>query len=316
MTLHQLKLLCALARHRSLTRVGEELFLSQPAVTLQLQALQREAGVALYERLGKTLHLTDAGQTLARYAQRILALVEEAESAVQALHQSNGGRVRVGASNTPGIYLLPPLLSGFHREYPTVHLTIEVANTQLIAEKILRNELDLGVVGGALDRRELTIVPWMIDTLVLVVSVDHPWAQKKVVSPEELQTEQLLGRELGSATRQTYEQAFLQRGLTLPQTIEIGGVEAIKRAVEAGLGVAILSTYSVAREVEDGRVAIVSFKDFPISRPLSVIYHKDKALTAPMRELLRRLERVAQSERTGRRRSRTGQPASRVSTGA
>ena len=115
MTLHQLRLLRALAKHRSLTQAGAEMLLSQPAVTLQLKELQKELGTPLYERLGNTLHLTDAGHTLEHYAQRILALVEEAEVAVRTLQQGYGGRIRVGASNTPGIYILPPLLSAFRR---------------------------------------------------------------------------------------------------------------------------------------------------------------------------------------------------------
>ena len=304
MTLHQLRLLCAVARHRSLTRAGEELLLSQPAVTMQLKELQKELGAALYERLGKTLHLTTAGDILERYARRILALVEEAEAAVHALQRDNGGRVRVGASNTPGIYLLPPLLSAFCREFPAVELAITIGNTQTIAEKILHNELDLGVVGESLHRAELTIMPWVTDTLVLAVSAHHPWATRKTVAPEEMLTERLLGREPGSATRKTYEQAFLQRGLTLPKTIEIGGIEAIKRAVEADLGVAILSAYSVAREAKEGRVATLALKGLPITRPLSVVHHKDKTLTPPMQELLRRLHQVSGRGRAGLRKSR------------
>jgi len=296
MTLHQLRLLCALAKCRSLTRVGEELFLSQPAVTLQLKELQKEVGTALYERLGKTLYLTDAGLMLEHHAQRILALVEEAASAIRTLQKGDGGRIRVGASNTPGIYLLPPLLSAFRRDFPTVELTVEVGNTQAIVEKIVRNELDLGVIGGSLRREDLMVVPWMIDALVLVVSTRHAWAKRKVVTLKQLLTEPILSREQGSATRETYEKAFLQRGLTLPRTIEVGGIEAIKRSVEAGLGVAILSAHSVAREVQEGKVATLSLRGLSITRQLSVVHHKDKARTSLMQELLKRLNQVAKHD--------------------
>ncbi|MGH7966661.1 MAG: LysR substrate-binding domain-containing protein [Candidatus Binatia bacterium] len=289
MTLHQLKLLCALAKHRNLTRAGEELFLSQPAVTLQLKELQKEVGAALYERLGKTLYLTDAGLALERYAQRILALVEEATAAVQVLQKGDGGRIRVGASNTPGIYLLPPLLSAFRRDFPAVELTVEVANTQTIEEKIRRNELDLGIVGGCIHCADLTMLPWMIDTLVLTVGMKHLWAKRRTVAPQELETQSLLGREQGSATRETYENAFLQHHFPLPRTAEMGGIEAIKRAVEAGLGVAMLSAYSVAREVKEKRLATLSLKGLHVTRSLSVVHHKDKTLTPPMRAFLKRL---------------------------
>jgi DNA-binding transcriptional LysR family regulator len=290
MTLHQLRLLRALAKHRNITQAGAEMLLSQPAVTLQLKELQKEFGTPVYERLGNTLHLTDAGYTLEHYAQRILALVDEAEEAVRTLQQGYGGRIRVGASNTPGIYLLPPLLSAFGRRCPAIELRIEVGNTKGIAEKIVRNELDLGIVGGSLPHKELMLTPWMTDVLILAVSASHPWAKRKTLAPEELLTEQLLGREAGSATRETYEQAFVKNGLVLPQTIEIGGGEAIKRAVESGLGVAILSAHSVAREREEGRIVALSLKGMAITRPLNIIYHKDKMLTAPMQELLHQLQ--------------------------
>ena len=290
MTLHQLRLLRALAKHRNITQAGAEMLLSQPAVTLQLKELQKELGTPLYERLGNRLHLTDAGHTLEHYAQRILALVDEAEEAVRLLQQGYGGRIRVGASNTPGIYLLPPLLSAFRRRCPAVELHIEVSNTKDIAEKILRNELDLGIIGGSSPHKELILTPWMTDVLILAVSASHRWAKRKTLAPKELLTEQLLGREAGSATRQTYEQAFVKDGLVLPQPIEIGGGEAIKRAVEAGLGVAILSAYSVAREVKEGRIMALSLKGMAITRPLNIICHKEKTLTVPMQELLRQLQ--------------------------
>src|SRR5262249_23944102 len=151
---------------------------------------------------------TEAGYMVEGYARRILALIEEAEAAVHTLQKGTGCRLRVGASNTPGIYLLPPVLSAFHREFPDVILTVEVGNTRTIEEKILRNELDLGVVGGLPRRAELRVIPWVSDTLVLVVEAHHRWAKRKIITPKELLSEPLLGRERGSATRETYEQAF------------------------------------------------------------------------------------------------------------
>ncbi len=290
MTLHQLKLLRALAEHRSLTQAGTTLLRSQPAVSLQLKELQKELGAVLYERFGNTLHLTDAGRSLEQYARRILALVEEAEAAVHAQQEGRGGRIRIGASTTPGIYLLPPLLSAFRQTRPTLALTLEVGNTNTITEKLLHNELDLGVVGGTLASEALTVIPWQTDTLVLTVGTDHPWAKRKTIRPKELQTQPILGRERGSATRETYERAFVQHGLTLPRTIEIGEAEAIKRAVEAGLGIALMSASSVAREVQDGRITTLRLKGLPITRPLNIVHHKDKTLTTPLQELYRQLK--------------------------
>lgn len=290
MTLHQLKLLCAVAEHRSLTQAGTALLRSQPAVSLQLKELQKELGAVLYERFGNTLHLTDAGRSLEQYARRILALVEEAQVAIHAQHEGRGGRIRIGASTTPGIYLLPLILSVFRQTHPTLALTLEVGNTNTIAEKLLHNELDLGVVGGTLASEALTVIPWQTDTLVLTVGRGHAWTKRKTIHPKELHTQPILGRERGSATRETYERAFVQHGLALPRTIEIGEGEAIKRAVEAGLGIAIMSASSVAREVQDGRIMTLRLKGMPITRPLNIVHHKDKTLTTPLQELLRQLK--------------------------
>ena len=290
MTLHQLKLLCALAEHRSLTQAGTALLRSQPAVSLQLKELQKELGAVLYERFGHALHLTDAGRSLEQYARRILALVEEAEAAVHAQQEGRGGRIRIGASTTPGIYLLPLILSAFRQTHPTLALTLEVGNTNTITEKLLHNELDLGVVGGTLASEALTVIPWQTDTLVLTVGRGHTWTKRKTIHPKELHTQPILGRERGSATRETYERVFVQHGLALPRTIEMGEGEAIKRAVEAGLGIAIMSASSVAREVQDGRIITLRLKGLPITRPLNIVHHKDKTLTTPLQELLRQLK--------------------------
>ena len=135
--------------------------------------------------------------------------------------------------------------------------------------------------------KALTVIPWQTDTLALTVGPGHPWAKRKTICPKEFPTQPILGRERGSATRETYERAFVQHGLALPRTIEIGEAEAIKRAVEAGLGIALMSASSVAREVQDGRITTLRLKGLPISRPLNIVRHKDKTLITFLQELLR-----------------------------
>jgi len=270
MTLRQLATFRALKRMGTLSGAGRELRLSQPAVSLQMKELRAEIGVELFRIRGKRLELTDAGEELARYAERILGLVEDAPKAARA-QANRAGRVRVAASSTPGVSLLPDLIARYRTKKPDVLVTLTVTNTEDVEEKIRRAEVDLGVVGGRLASADLHVEPWWRDEIVLVVSPSHPFAGRRNVPPLALGGELLLSREHGSATRTTYEAAFLSAGLPLPQTHVVGDTEAIKRAVGAGMGIALLSRFSVAEEAKSGRLATLRVEGIPLARPLHLL---------------------------------------------
>ena len=285
MTLRQLTTLRALKRSGSLSAAGRGLGLSQPAVSLQMKELRANVGVELFRIRGKRLELTEPGEELARYAERILALVEEAPEAARAKAR-HGGLVRIAASSTPGVSLLPDLVARYRRRHPEVLITLTVTNTEDVEQKIRRAEVDLGVVGGRLGSGDLRVQPWWEDELVLVAARSHRLARQRTVAPSDLSAELLLSREHGSATRTTYEAAFLAAGLPLPQTHVVGDAEAIKRAVAAGMGISFLSRYSVAEEVKSKRLAILRVKGVSLVRPLHLLLPSERETSAAVTDFV------------------------------
>jgi LysR family transcriptional regulator, low CO2-responsive transcriptional regulator len=286
MTLRQLTTLRTLERAGSLSAAGRELGLSQPAVSLQMKELRAEVGVELFRAQGKRLELTEAGEALARYADRILGLVEEAPAAARA-RARRGGLVRVAASSTPGVSLLPNLIARYRRSHPDVLVTLTVTNTEDVEQRIRRAEVDLGVVGGRLGSGDLRVEPWGSDELVLVVSRSHRLAGRRTVAPSDLSAELLLSREHGSATRTTYEAIFLAAGLPLPPSHVVGDAEAIKRAVAAGMGVSFLSRHSVRDEVESKRLAALRVKGISLVRPLHLLLGSERDASTAVRDFVR-----------------------------
>ena len=169
MNSHQLRVFASVAAHRSYTRAADELALTQPAVSIQVRALEISVGVRLFEQLGKKTHLTEAGQTLLPYAKQVLGLMGEARGALEALSGLAGGWIRLGASTTIGIYLLPSSLRTFKERYPDVKVSLRIANTRQIEEGIALNELDLGFVGERPTAKDLFVRPYQSDELVLIV---------------------------------------------------------------------------------------------------------------------------------------------------
>jgi DNA-binding transcriptional LysR family regulator len=286
MTLRQLTTLRALDRTGSLSAAGRQLGLSQPAVSLQMKELRAEIGVDLFRARGRRLELTEAGGELVRYAERILALAEEAPEAARAKAR-RGGLVRVAASSTPGVSLLPDLIARYRRSKPDVRVTLTVTNTEDVEQKIRRAEVDLGVVGGRLGSGDLRVEPWWSDELVLVVSPSHRLARRRTVAPSDLSGELLLSREHGSATRTTYEAVFLAAGLPLPPSHVVGDGEAIKRAVAAGMGISFLSRHSVREEVESKRLTALRVKGVSLVRPLHLLLGSERDASTAVRDFVR-----------------------------
>lgn len=269
----------AVASHMSFSRAAEELSISQPGVTFHVKALEREYGTPLFERVGRRLYLTDAGNTLIAYVQRAALMEEEARVALEELKGLQSGLLVVGASATIGIYLLPEVLGEFRNRHPGIKVSLRVGNKRHTIERLLHNELDFGLVASPIAEPLLVAEPYLDDELVVIVSPVHRFAREGVVYPGELRRETFLVREQGSGTQELMEERLGQLGIEPADTMQLGSTEAIKQAVSANLGISIASRYSVEAEMSSGRLCAAKVPTLKMQRRLLLLHHKDKRLT-------------------------------------
>jgi DNA-binding transcriptional LysR family regulator len=259
----------AVASEGSVSRAAERLMVSQPAVSKQLRQLERSLGGPLFDRLPKGVRPTAAGELLAGYARRIFALEAEAELALAELRGLRRGTLSVGASTTIAVYLLPEIFVRYRRAYPDVCMHMEVANSEVIRRRLVEGAIDVGLTEGIVEGDELDSTVFLRDELVPIAAPDHPLARRKrPVSAAKLCREPFVVRETGSGTKSVVERALAERGLSVTPIMSLGSTEAIKRAVAAGIGVAIVSRLTVQQELQLGRLAVLRVPDLPIDRPL------------------------------------------------
>jgi len=279
--LQNLRVFLKVAELEHVTRAAEELNLSQPAVTKTIQSLEHEVHLELIERQGRHIVLTHAGRVLQRHAQQLFALEREMEEELAALRDVEGGEVTLAANTTAGVYLLPPIVARFREHYPHVTLNIEIQNSSEIIDGTLNWRLDFGLVEGdpatlpaALNARIFTH-----DRLILVVAPAHPWADAKLLTPEDLGQEALLLREQGSAIREVVEQTAAQYGVYIRPLLTLTDNEAIKQMVMSGVGAAIVSFLTVKRELASGDLVHVPIAGLDLQPQLSLIQRADKQLS-------------------------------------
>jgi DNA-binding transcriptional LysR family regulator len=305
-TLRQLEVFLAVARAGSFRAAAETLHLSQPALSQHVAELERELGARLLDRLGRRVALTEAGRVLEDHARRVFATLASARENVAELEGLKQGSLFIGASTTPGIYVLPRLAARFQELYPGITLRVRIANSAAIEEQIHANELDLGVVGGhGVRPSEECLSAGVSDELVLVVPPGHTWARRREIGVELLAAERLLIREEGSATRQVTERALELAGARIGLTMELGHTEAIKQAVMAGLGVAFLSIHAIRVELETRRLSALRLRGHRVRRHFHVIHNEARTLGASARAFVKLLERAGSSDRAGAVRAKT-----------
>jgi LysR family transcriptional regulator, low CO2-responsive transcriptional regulator len=280
MNLQQLRTFRVVAQQRSYSRAAQLLYLSQPGVSLQVRALEQSIGMALFERFGRQLRLTEAGVALLEYADRILSLVDESQQALEELGNARRGIVRVAASTTAGIYIVPRALGGFHRQNPGVRLTLDVVNRFTVAERLLRDEVDVAVMGLIEDAHDLQVEPFLPNELVVIASPRHPLAQRKQIPVADLVGETLLLREQGSGTRTDIERMFAKGQLVMRLGMELRSSGAIKQAVAADLGIAIIPMHAIELELLAKRLVALNVEGFPIRRDWSIARRAGRRLSA------------------------------------
>lgn len=285
LTLVQLTTFARLAERGSYTRVAEDLYLTQPAVTQQIHALERHFDVALVDVVGRKPYLTDAGLFLATRARDVLASVEVVEREMKEFAALDKGELHFGATLTVGAYVVPALLARFSQLYPRLTLSVAIENTKAMAERVRGGVLPLALVEGPLPEPDpdLDIVPFQDDRLVLAAPPDHPFAARERVTPAELVQTPMIWRERGSGTRLLAEQALRDANVSPRFTLELPSGEGIARAVESGLGVSLISVLVVERAIAAGRLVAVPVDGLNLSRTLRLVTPRGRTLSPAAR---------------------------------
>lgn len=284
-TLQQLRLFESVARNASFTRAAQEIHRSQPAVSIQVKRLEEQLGVSLFEQSGKRIFMTNAGKELYAACEDIFQRLHQFEEVMDELRGEVAGPLHIGVVTTAK-YFLPHFLGIYMRKYPKVAPRLKVTNRENLVTRMEENLDDIYVMANTPENLLLVEYPFMGDDLVLAASPDHPLAGKKNIPPEALVKERLLFREPESAIRVTLEPFFQENGLEITPYMELGSGEAVKQACMAGLGVGMLSSYSISLEVESGRLVVLDVKGLPIHRQWRLAHLKGKKLSQAAQKFL------------------------------
>ncbi|MCB1965459.1 MAG: LysR family transcriptional regulator [Candidatus Accumulibacter sp.] len=277
-TIRQLQIFSVAASHLSFARTAENLHLTHAAISLQIKQLEDVCGTLLFERIGKRVFLTEAGEILLEHARQILQSLKDADEALLALKGLKGGRIAVAVATTAE-YFAPGLLAEFGKAHAEVRIRLLIDNRDTVFRLLARNEVDLAIMGRPPPALDATAVAFAPHPLVIVASADHPLTRRSSVSVEDLVSETLIVRETGSGTRSAMEEFFNERSIKPRIGMEMGSNEAIKQAVVAGLGISFISQHTLGLELSAGRISILKVEGTPVMRRWHIVRHKSKHLT-------------------------------------
>ncbi len=286
---HKLKVFCTVAETKSFSKTSEIIHLTQPAVSLQIQALEEKYETKLFDRSSSTVTLTPAGEILYKYAKEILSLYSLAEKAISKQIGLVKGSLTIGAGSNIGNYILPSVITAFRSSHPKIKIYLIVGNTKRVVELLNSGNINLGLVEGDVSLQKIVVKKFLSDELTLITPPDHPWAKKKEISISELVKEPFIFREAGSGTRQIIEKFLSKHGITphdMKITAVLGSTEAIKDAVENGLGVSIISRWAARKEQKYGTLKLLGFKEEKMVRDFSVIFNKNSVSSNAQDEFL------------------------------
>lgn len=277
-TLHQLKVFEAVARHSSFTRAAEELFLTQPTVSMQVKQLSKAVGLPLFEQIGKQLYLTEAGKELYAACQEIFDRLSQFEVSISNLKGLKQGSLRLAVVTTAK-YVIPRLLGSFCQRYPGIDVSLTVDNHERVIEGLINNRDDLYILSQPPDDLGVNIHPFLENPLVALAWRQHPLVTEKNISLQRLSEEPFIMREPGSGTRKAVQKVFDDQQLELKVKLDLGSNEAIKQAIAGRLGISVLSLHTLTLEGTNSPLAILDVKNFPIQRFWYVVYLAGKQLS-------------------------------------
>jgi DNA-binding transcriptional LysR family regulator len=278
LTLRQLRVFEAVARHLNFSRAAEELHLSQPAVSMQIRQLEDNVGLPLFEQMGKRIYLTDAGRELFQYSRSIAQQLEEMEVVLDQMKGLERGKLNISVVSTAN-YFAPQLLAKFCKQYNKVAVSLNVSNREAVLKQLSDNQTDLAIMGRPPDGLDIVADSFMENPLVVIAPPDHRLAKQRKIPLAKLQQETFLLRESGSGTRNAMERFFAEHRIKLNAGMEMGTNEAIKQAVQAGMGLGIVSVHTVELELETKRLKVLDIDGFPIKRHWYVVHRSQKRLT-------------------------------------
>jgi LysR family transcriptional regulator, low CO2-responsive transcriptional regulator len=293
MNLHQLRIFCSVVEHGSYTRAAETLFMTQPAVSLQVRALERSLQVKLLERVNQQLTVTEAGQALYQCAIPMLNAEVEAERVLAELKGAARGRLVVAANTTGGMYIIPPFLAAYKEQHPESELLLQIDAMDRLIERARQGVIDVGFACGTINQPELTVETIGVDTLTLILSPRHALASQHSLTLEQVATLPFIVPESTSRTRQFIEQVMRERGYSLKIVMHFQGTEPVKKAVESNLGAAIVSSAAVVREVEAGVLRTLAVSDLEMTRPFVMFYRQGKYFGPLGRDFMKFMRRHA-----------------------
>jgi len=299
-SLRQLDIFCRVADKKSFSKAAASIYLTQPTISEHIRTLESLLGVKIFDRVGRKVELTEAGRIYYDYAKKIIDLRGEAQSVLDSFLGLLRGRLSVGASTIPGVYIVPRIAGSFRREYPAISVLIQVADSSEVIESVLKGDMEVGVVGRKPGNPSLAAKPLVSDNLVAAVPQNHKWKSRSKVTVKELQAEPFLLREPGSGTRSAFEDALAKEKVSLEQEFnvvaELGSTEAIKQGIRQGLGISVVSDVAVQADCESCRLHTLDIEGVSLKRTFYCIYQKHHSLAPAAEAFLKHIEKEKNSK--------------------
>lgn len=287
--LNQLRIFHSVASLLSFTRAADAMHLTQPGISKHVRQIEEHYGTRLFERRGRTIALTPAGEVLFEATQEMTSCIEKANKRIKEL-EGVAPKLSLGATFTAGLYIVPGRLAAFRKQRPEIETTLEILLAKDIEAKVLDSSFDIGLVGHEVTNRKLSATEFFTDELVAIASAQHKWASlKRKIRPEEFVHEQFITTAVGSGTRSVIEDRLRQNGVKLTKVSDFGNMEGVKKAVEAGLGVSILSKSVIQRELSIGLLRMFRLAGTNMSRSFFLIHRKEKYLSEAANAFLEHL---------------------------
>jgi len=278
LTLRQLQVFESAAIKLNFSLAAKQLFLTQPAVSMQIKQLEENVGLPLFEQMGKKIYLTEAGRELFQYSRNITQQLGELEAVLDEMKGPGHGKLTISVVNTAN-YFTPKLLARFCKRYPNINVILQVANRDAVLKQLGDNSIDLAILGQPPEGLDISAEAFLDNPLVVISALEHPLAKLKKVKFSRLAEENFLSREQGSGTRSAMERVFAQHKIQPHIIMEMETNEAIKQAVQAGMGLGILSLHSIELELETKRIAMLNVEYFPLLRNWFIAHRSNKRLT-------------------------------------